>query len=301
VYNIPVAGVRAEEIVEVMGASQFCPTVRATEEHQMYRNMKLWLVASGIAAGLIASPANAQHGGGGHGGGGGGHGGSMGGGAHAASSGSWHGGSGSGNWHGGSNGNWHGGNGYYHNGNYYHGGYYHGGYPYYGYGYGYPIAFGVGLGLGLYSSAYYGGYGYSGAPYVAAYEPAYGQTIALDSAQTIAAPQQNASTSAYPLAQDKVRMLVVVPNPDVRLTINGTPTSQKGTDRLFDSPSMEPGKAYVYKLTATWSKDGHEITRTKEIDVETGKVYTVVFQFDPEVAPPPVARPIAQPPAAQPG
>jgi uncharacterized protein (TIGR03000 family) len=262
----------------------------------MNRNMKLWLAVGGMAAMLFAPTANAQHGGGGHGGGG--HGGGMS--AGHSGGGSWHGGSG-GNWHGGSGGNWHG-------GNYYHNGYYHNGYYHYGYGY-YPFGIAIGLGFGW---PYYGGYGgyggvaYGDGVYVSSYTPDYGygavnygQTVALDSAQNVP-PSQNASMSAYPLTPDKVRMLVVLPSPDVRLTINGQSTEQQGTDRLFDSPSMQPGKAYVYKLQATWTKDGHEITRTKNIDVETGKVYTIVFRFDAETAPPPVSRPQSAPPVANP-
>lgn len=282
----------------------------------MTRHIVRKLVITGFAVTLLAANAEAQSRGGGGGGGrpggmsgGGGRPGGMSGaaprggmsGGHSTSAGSWHGGAGGGQYHGGgyNGGAYHGGN--YHGGNYYHNGYHNGGYyggyrgyPYYGYGY--PFGLAIGLGFGsyysspYYGSGYYGNGGYSSYA-VSAYSPdySYGQTTSLESFP--ANPPIERSATAYPLAADKVRMLIIVPTPDVELTINGQATTQQGTDRLFDSPSMEPGKTYVYSLRATWSKDGHQITRKKDIDVETGKTYTIVFKFEAEVAPPPTPKP----------
>lgn len=216
--------------------------------------------------------------------------------------GSWHGGAGGGSGSGHShNGQWHNGSYNHNHGGYYHGGgygYYGGyrGYPYYGYGFGYP--WGIGISIGRSYSPYYGygygsgyGYGYGDGAYVSSYStPVYGQTVSLDSVPTAESYRAN-TASAYPLAPDKVRLLVLVPTPDVELRINDQLMDQPGTDRLFDSPAMEPGKTYIYKLQATWSRDGRQITRKKQIDVVPGQAYTVEFKFEAEVAPPPEPRP----------
>jgi uncharacterized protein (TIGR03000 family) len=103
-------------------------------------------------------------------------------------------------------------------------------------------------------------------------------------------PAQLTSTSAYPLLTSKVRLHVLVPVPNARLTINGQATGQQGTDRVFDSPPMDIGKQYVYVLQATWTQDGREVTRKQEIDVQTGKEFTVVFKDEAELAPAPIPK-----------
>jgi uncharacterized protein (TIGR03000 family) len=274
----------------------------------MKRNMRTWLALGGITMALVATPAAyAQRGGGGgHGGGGGSMGGgsrggsmgggSMGGGRPMSSAGGSMGGmhppSGgmggehptapNGNWHGGPGGTWHGGPGGYWNGGW------RGGYPWYGY----PIGLGIGLGIGIAATSpiYYDGGGY--AVYSSPTYIATGQTVSLDSSAPPPQAQQGPgpSLSNYPLSPNKVRMLIVVPAPNAKLTLNGQATDQNGMERLFDSPAMEPGKIYVYAVQATWMQEGQEVIRRKSIDVEAGKEYVIDLRREAELAPPPLQK-----------
>jgi len=204
---------------------------------------KRWVTITGAvlvaAAGLLLTPATApaQHGGG-HGGGG-------------------HGGGG------------HGGGG--HGGGYYGGGYgrgyYGGGYGrgYYGRGY-YPGYYGG------YYPGYYGNYDYapdydtySAAPdYYTTPAPDYGN--APDYGTAPAAPSRNTA-----------RVTIHVPDPNADIWFNGTKTAQKGTERVFESPELEPGRDFTYDVRARWMEDGREVEQDRKIEVHAGDRLTANF------------------------
>lgn len=49
-------------------------------------------------------------------------------------------------------------------------------------------------------------------------------------------------------------------------------TRQKGGVRLFESPPLEPGKTYAYKVKAEWTnEDGEKVERTRTIQVRAGQ------------------------------
>jgi uncharacterized protein (TIGR03000 family) len=57
-----------------------------------------------------------------------------------------------------------------------------------------------------------------------------------------------------------------------QLKVEGTPTKQSGTSRLFVSPPLEAGKTYVYTLTGTWEPNNYTtITRSREVTVRAGQ------------------------------
>ncbi len=57
---------------------------------------------------------------------------------------------------------------------------------------------------------------------------------------------------------------------DARLTIQGQASQSRGGERTFQSPALEPGKTYTYKLKATWSENGKAVTVEKDVDVRAG-------------------------------
>ncbi len=68
------------------------------------------------------------------------------------------------------------------------------------------------------------------------------------------------------------------------LWVDGVPTEQLGTDRLFRSPPLDRGGEYIYVLRARWlDGDGKMIEQTQQVRVHSGERVQVVF---PKPAPP---------------
>jgi uncharacterized protein (TIGR03000 family) len=219
-----------------------------------------------LAAAMLAfaaTPAFAQHhGGGGHGGGHGGH----------ASGG-----------HGGHGGSYHGG--YYHGG-YGHGGYHHGGYAhggYYGRGYyGWP-----GYGVGLYAWPYLSGYGYRDYYYPSYprvivgtdyYAPDYYYPPTVSgyySPPDVTVVNPTAPTPAAPAA-DAAQVEVHVP-PDAQVWFDGNPTTQTGELRTYVSPPLPADKPFHYDIRARWTDNGKVVDQTRSVEVRAGRRTTVDF------------------------
>jgi uncharacterized protein (TIGR03000 family) len=78
-------------------------------------------------------------------------------------------------------------------------------------------------------------------------------------------------------AQDRaVQLRVLVPQGDAKLFIDNKLTEQKGDERLFQSPPIEPGYSYRYTVTAKWWPNNYtEVIRTRTIDVKAGQTATI--------------------------
>lgn len=184
----------------------------------------------------------------------------------------------------------------------------YGGYSPYNSRYGYP-AYSSWYG----GSPYLGGYGstpalsstYSNWPYPGAWrsqyaqypQPVYGSSywwsppgtstfayatpLTTSESYAQAAPRATMSTSFYagpPAAVDNDKLLLTVrmPSSDARLWIDGKATEQRGFERTFISPSLDPG-TYTYSLKATWEENGREVTREKQVRFQPGRQMTVGF------------------------
>src|SRR5438105_3847269 len=55
-----------------------------------------------------------------------------------------------------------------------------------------------------------------------------------------------------------------------KITVDGTPTKQTGTVRLYESPPLRKGQKFVYQFKATWTDQGKEIVREQEAHVQAG-------------------------------
>ena len=58
---------------------------------------------------------------------------------------------------------------------------------------------------------------------------------------------------------------------DAKLTFDGTPTTSTSESRVFESPSLTPGKTFYYVLKATVVRDGKTESVTKEVIVRAGE------------------------------
>ena len=89
-----------------------------------------------------------------------------------------------------------------------------------------------------------------------------------------AAPQQKAAPA---------RVTVQLPS-DARLKIDETVCPLTSETRTFDTPPLEPGKAYYYILTAEVTRGSEPVVEKQRVIVEAGKAVTVEFKNLPTLA-----------------
>jgi uncharacterized protein (TIGR03000 family) len=139
---------------------------------------------------------------------------------------------------------------------------YGGGRGYGGYGGGYYGGLGLGLGLGIAPSYYYGAPSYY-------------------SDQAYLEPTMPIRQSFYPapaVAQQSANVTVLVPNADAQVWFDNAATTQRGTDRLFNSPPLEPGNSFTYTIKAHWMANGQPVDQMRRINVQAGQTITVDFR-----------------------
>jgi uncharacterized protein (TIGR03000 family) len=84
------------------------------------------------------------------------------------------------------------------------------------------------------------------------------------------------SAPAQAPAQVKSKLTVLLPQDDAELLIEGQPTKATGEKRVFETPPVEAGKPYEYKLEAKWAPNNYtRITRTRTVVFNGGEEVTV--------------------------
>jgi uncharacterized protein (TIGR03000 family) len=92
-----------------------------------------------------------------------------------------------------------------------------------------------------------------------------------------AAPVPADPAAAQPGAGAMLVLSVKVPQPAAEVFVNGVKTAQTGTDRLYESPPLDPGKQYKYELTARWVEGGATREMKKAVVGTPGEVVRVDF------------------------
>ncbi len=138
---------------------------------------------------------------------------------------------------------------------------------------------GWGWGGGLWLGApYYGGYyGYPAYDYGYYGSPSYYSTPAPY--YTYQAPTAVTADPGYALTstqQDNTAVIDVRVPADAQVFVDGRPTQQRGTERLFHTPPLSPG-TFTYELQATWSANGTPTTVTRQVQVQAGRHAFVNF------------------------
>lgn len=94
------------------------------------------------------------------------------------------------------------------------------------------------------------------------------------------APQSNTSQYTSNNNQDENRsyqnrapifLRVIVTDPTARVWVGDHETQQRGFDRLYVSPPMEPNRDFVYKVRVTWQDNGREMSQEREVPVRVGQ------------------------------
>jgi uncharacterized protein (TIGR03000 family) len=97
-----------------------------------------------------------------------------------------------------------------------------------------------------------------------------GQTLAADFGQ-----QRPANAMAANAAVANIN--VTLPDPSARLWIENQQMSVDGTQRSFQSPPLDPGRAYTYTVRAAWLENGREVSDTKTLNIQAGQTVAANF------------------------
>src|SRR5216683_3877500 len=79
---------------------------------------------------------------------------------------------------------------------------------------------------------------------------------------------------------EKAILRVHVPVEDAKLEIQGQLSKKSGAVRLFESPLLPPGKAFIYDLKATWTENGKTVTREKTARVMAGQTTEIDLRIE---------------------
>jgi uncharacterized protein (TIGR03000 family) len=150
----------------------------------------------------------------------------------------------------------------------------------YGWGGTYNPYTGYRLNYGLYPNNYYSSgfvpsYGYTGTYY----PPGYASTGVIPGGTTSMYYQPGAQPAAATTDPNAAVIDLRVPA-DAQVWFDGDATNQRGPNRVFTSPPLDPGKAYHYDVKARWTENGRPVERTRRVDVRAGQHTTVDFARD---------------------
>jgi uncharacterized protein (TIGR03000 family) len=130
-----------------------------------------------------------------------------------------------------------------------------------GYGMGYGGCTGMGYG------GCYGGMGYGGGTILQ------GGTTTQPAGERAPAPKQKREESLLPAPAT-----IVVDLPaDAKLLIDNEATTSTGRSRVFQSPTLNPGKEYQYTLTAQIVRDGKSVKAEQVVTVKAGQTTPVTL------------------------
>jgi len=169
--------------------------------------------------------------------------------------------------------------------------YYGGGYPSYGYNNSSYYTPYVGNSYSYASPSYYTtpSYGYTQSYYTTpSYSyatPSYSQPMYSNSGYAVPQTTMNSGVvqSSYYNTDNQnnnnvARVRVILPSQDAQLWISDVQMQGGGMERMFQSPPLEQGKSYMYRIRAQWNGEGRAMDRTREVEVRAGQEFTVNFR-----------------------
>src|SRR5262245_36241375 len=68
---------------------------------------------------------------------------------------------------------------------------------------------------------------------------------------------------------------------DASISFDGSMTVQRGEQRQFMSPPLEPGKEYTYDVQVSWKQDGRDVMRKRHITFHAGYIINLTFPVEP--------------------
>jgi len=155
-----------------------------------------------------------------------------------------------------------------------------------GYGWGNPYYGGYGSAPGYWSSPYYGGT-WGGNYVMPGYT--YGNPQPYNYSSPIFSGTNFGNTavssqSAYPpdgrsqMSMDRTRALINVHvPPDAQVFFDNSPTQQRGAERRFVTPQLDPNSRYSYNISAQWMENGRERRESRTVRLTPGQTAEVNF------------------------
>lgn len=80
-----------------------------------------------------------------------------------------------------------------------------------------------------------------------------------------------------PAGEPCLRLTVRVPDANAAVWIGNAETTQRGAERLFESPPLEGGKTYKYEVVAKWTDGGRERAESRTVLGKPGQTIAVDF------------------------
>jgi uncharacterized protein (TIGR03000 family) len=126
-----------------------------------------------------------------------------------------------------------------------------------------------------YQSPAYGTSAYSAPAYNPAIPPSVSNAVA--SSYRPVSPEGYSYTSATePDGNRPARVNFRVPG-DAKVWFGASPTTSTGTSRSFESPALDVGQEYVYRIRVEWMQDGKNVTETRQVPVHAGDVINLTM------------------------
>jgi uncharacterized protein (TIGR03000 family) len=149
------------------------------------------------------------------------------------------------------------------------------------YGGGYGGCYGGCYGMGCMGGGYGGCYGMSsGGCYGGAYGGMPYTTTVIKQEQLKKTPKPKDEEVSVPTPAT----IVVSLPANAKLTIDKDATTQTGSQRVFASPALAPGREYHYTLEARFEQEGKPIVLKQEVAVRAGMTTPVSFTAPTSVA-----------------
>ncbi len=135
-------------------------------------------------------------------------------------------------------------------------------------------------------NGYYGGRSYYGSYYPRyygnAYSPSYYYSTPYYSTPTYyySDPVVQVPTTEYRQSfysdPNSSTITVLLPNADAQVWFDDSPTTQRGMERIFNTPSLQ--QAGTYSIKARWTEGGRTVDRQRDVQVQPGQPVTVNFR-----------------------
>jgi uncharacterized protein (TIGR03000 family) len=110
--------------------------------------------------------------------------------------------------------------------------------------------------------------------------------------QTVTGQGEQIVTGTVP--GNQVALDIRVPS-NAEVTVGEEKLSGSGTMRRFTSSGLTSGQSYEYKVKATWTENGKQMTKERTVQAQPGRRMTVDLTTDAKKMPPQGAEPIKQP------
>jgi len=98
----------------------------------------------------------------------------------------------------------------------------------------------------------------------------------LPSTPSFAAP----STEVVKRGPAQSYVHIVLADSNAKVWFDNAATKASGADRVFETPALQRGSTYHYHVKATWTVNGRQMTRERDIDVIPGETTTIDFSHE---------------------